>query len=152
MHWTLHPTKGLALAALCALGAATFAWISRPFPLAQLLIGPVAGVVIGVFQGRSLRNAPASFRSARTAADVRRAMYRTKAGKSAIWIQYAAAAVLAAVSVASALAETKAPPNNPAIGFAAGYLLLVFVRDVVALPAVRELHAGPKTSATSAGT
>lgn len=141
MHWTLNPTKGVGLALLSAATAGVFAWLARPFPTAQLIIGPAAGLAIGVLQRRSLRDSPAPFRSARTAIEVRKAFSATNAGKNAIRLQYVAAAALAAVSVGYALAQTTEAPRNPMIGFAAGYFVLMFVRDLTALPAVRDLHA-----------
>jgi hypothetical protein len=141
VHWSLDPKKSLALAALWAVLAALLAWAARPFPLVQLEVGALAGVVVGALQRRSLAEAPDLYRAAATGAQVRRAMVSTRSGKRAVGMQWVAALILLGVAMIS-LHGAGGHARNPAFGLLSGYLLLMTARDLLSASGQRALRAG----------
>jgi hypothetical protein len=48
MHWTLEPKRCASLAVVWIVASVVLAWASRPFPLAQIGVGVLAGTVVGL--------------------------------------------------------------------------------------------------------
>lgn len=141
VHWTLDPKKSLALAALWVAAAALLAWVATPFPLLQITVGVVAGVLVGTLQRRSLDEAPALYREAVTSVQVRRAAASTRAGRRALGLQWVAAFALLGVSFL-ALRGGPAPHRSPGYGLLCGYFLLMALRDLLVVPGLQKLAAG----------
>jgi hypothetical protein len=139
MHWTLDPKRALSLAMLWAAAAALLAWSAHPIPIGLVAAGLLLGIPLGVLQRRSLAEAPAAFRQASTARQVRTALTSTRSGRLALRTQWVSAAILLAGSLLQAVSARDAVPSNPAIGAVAAYLSLMFTRDLFALPALRAL-------------
>jgi hypothetical protein len=101
-------------------------------PLPQLVIGVVSGVASGILELRSVAARPEGYLSAETLQQLRSAMAATWSGRAAMELGWVTALFLFAVGLFR--------PSNPLYGFAAGYLIMMVVRDLVALPALRTLH------------
>lgn len=139
MHWTLVPSKSVALAALFATISVVIALFTRPTPLAQIAVGLVAGVVVGLFQSGSLRQTPSAYRAAETTMAVRRAMTSTRAGRMALLVQWVAAFLLLAVSFLPLFLRRSGSPNSAGLGLSCGYFALMAARDLTAMPGLARL-------------
>jgi hypothetical protein len=142
VHWTLDPKKCLAVAILWLVIAAVLAWLATPFPLFQIVVGVLAGVLVGALQRRSLDEAPELYRDAVTSVQVRRAAASTRSGRRALGLQWVAAFALLGVSLL-ALRGTSGPRHSPAYGLLCGYFVLMAMRDLVVVPGLLKL-AGPR--------
>ncbi len=140
VHWTLDPKKSLAVAILWVVLAALLAWLATPFPLLQIAVGVVAGVLAGALQRRSFEEAPGLFREAVTAAQVRRAAASTRGGRRAIGLQWVASFALLGVSVLAL--RGGASPRSPAYGLLSGYFVFMALRDLLAIPGLQKLAGG----------
>jgi hypothetical protein len=138
VHWSLDWKKCLALAVLWGALAAVLARLASPFPLVQLEVGALAGLLIAALQRRSFAEAPEVYRAAHTAAQVRRAMAGTRAGRRAVGLQWVAAIALLGVSILS-LRGAGGRPHNPAFGLLAGYFVLMAARDLLSIPGLQKL-------------
>jgi uncharacterized membrane protein len=133
MHATLKPGTNAALIAASALVVAAAFFFTRPPPVIPALVGAFCGVIVGRLQSRAIEGARAALRETETAWDVRRALMAAASGRRAIRLQWVAAAVVVAVAVWLGM---------PLGGSAAGYGLLMCVRDLLTLRAVIQL--GPE--------
>jgi hypothetical protein len=101
-------------------------------PLPQLVIGAVSGIAGGILELRSVAARPEGYLAAETLQQLRSAMAATSSGRAAMELGWVTALPLFAVGLFR--------PSNPFYGLAAGYLIMMAVRDLVALPALRTLQ------------
>jgi hypothetical protein len=141
VHWTLDPKKSLALAILWLAVAVLLAWLAAPFPVFQIAVGVVAGVVAGALQRRSFDEAPELYREATTSVQVRRAAASTRAGRRSLGLQWVAALALLGVSLL-VLRGGKGPRHSPAYGLLCGYFVLMGLRDLLVVPGLLKLQGG----------
>jgi hypothetical protein len=131
MHATLRPTTNAILIAVWAALALAAMWAQWPtLPVLAPIVGSVFGACVGALQVAAVSSARDTFRSANTAAEVRRALVATRSGKKAIQLQWIGA-------VALILASWKAP--IPFLALLAGYAVFLVAREMVAFRAVVRL-------------
>ena len=127
-HFTLRPGFNVFLIVVWGLAAGLFVWVVRPHPFLLTGVGAAAGLFAGILQRRSIRSAPATFAGARSVLDVRQALMSNRSGKLSIAMIWIAGLVLAVIAMIEG--------GNAPLGFAAGYAMFMFVREVVAFRAV----------------
>ncbi len=141
MHWTLHPRKSLWLTLAAAVAGYCFAWLDPRVPVPQLAIGIVSGVAGGILEGRSVAARPEGYLTAETWQQVRPAMTATWTGRVALTLGWITALVLLVTGLFR--------PSNPLYGMASGYLVMMVVRDLLALPALRDLERAARRTLPS---
>ena len=142
MHKTLDPQANRILIACECVALLLGLWATSGRIALACAIGAVAGSVAGVLQGRALRAAPGAFATTVTAMDVRRALIASRDGKLAISLGWVTAAVL----VVPALYFR--PILLAGVPWLTGYLAFMFGRDIIAYPALRNVHAAASHSPT----
>ena len=129
-HTTLSPTINLLLIAVWGAVALVLLFVIEPnVPLAIALVGAGLGAVGGIMQHLSFTQAASEFRSAASLLDVRRALKATTWGSCFIAWLYFSKAVL----VILAFLLIHQPFLRVVLGYLAGYISLMFVRELVTL-------------------
>jgi hypothetical protein len=131
-HLSLDRRANLTLIVLWGLGAAAIVTVSNPRPLLAIGIAAGCGFGAGLLQRASIRGNPTQFAQAKSAVEVRRAFMLNRPGQLSIVIMWATAAVLGPIGFTGAASPV-------AVG-AGGYLAFMFVRDLAAFGAIRDLE------------
>ena len=140
MHRSLtQPFNGL-LVGLWGAGTAILLVMYRQDAIVPIIAGAAAGVLAGSFQARALWFAPEVFAQANSAADVRRRLMSSSAGKVSILFVWLGAATIGWLVWNLSRAHLLGT-------FAAGYLALMFLRELITLPALNRI----KRASGSAG-
>jgi hypothetical protein len=132
MHKSLTRRNSIILITMWGVGAAVFFAMHPAQALLPAAAGLAAGLVAGLLQARAIASAPAAFAATATASDVRRQFVASLPGKLSVAVMWAGALVIAWLTWRFSLAFFGAT-------FGAGYLTLMFVRDVVTLPALARI-------------
>ncbi|MDR3686603.1 MAG: hypothetical protein P4L93_06585 [Coriobacteriia bacterium] len=127
MHSSLTLRFNLITIGACVLVAAGTTTLPGAFPMLAWAVAAVFGVVAGDLQSRSIRASSQSFKSARTALEVREALMSNGPGRLTVAIQWVLLPVLLGMAWWS---------GNIVAGALGGYALFMAVRDLVALRAV----------------
>jgi hypothetical protein len=129
-HASLSPITNILLIIVWGCGAAIlFFVLVPPVPIALGLIGAVLGAICGVMQHLSFKAAANGFTAASSLLDVRRAFKSTAWGSRYIVGLYLSKGVLAVLAV-TLIGHSVL---GIALGYFAGYLSLMFVRELVTL-------------------
>jgi hypothetical protein len=106
--------------------------VYRPDAIAPAIAGAAAGVLAGSLQACALWIAPGVFAQANSAADVRRQLMSSLAGKLSIFFVWLGAATIGWIVWNLS--------RGYLLGtFAAGYLALMFVRELITMPVLRRI-------------
>jgi hypothetical protein len=131
IHASLRPRNNMAMIALWGFILAVGVALTRPVPILPLCVGIIAGILVGKFQAQSIYDTPIAFASARTALEVRNCLNATIPGKRAIIIQWVTAGILIIITLIQ---------GGYYFGtFIIGYVSMMFVREIITLPALRRL-------------
>ena len=129
-HATLSPSTNLLLIVVWGAVAVILLFVVEPHvPLAIGLVGAGLGAVGGIMQHLSFTQAASEFGAAASLLDVRRALKATKWGSRFIVWLYFSKAVLAIL----AFLLIRQPFLSIVLGYLAGYMSLMFVRELVTL-------------------
>jgi len=129
-HASLSPAANIFLMIVWGAIAGILFFVVKPHvPLALALGGAMLGAVCGVMQHLSFKEATSGFTSASSLLDVRRAFKSTSWGSRYIWWLYLSKVVLAVFT----FLLIRQPLLGLILGYLAGYMSLMFVRELVTL-------------------
>ena len=150
-HASLSPTTNILLTIVWGAVAVILLFVVEPHvPLAIGLVGAGLGAAGGVMQHLSFAQATAEFGVAASLLDVRRALKATTWGSRFITWLYFSKAVLAVL----AFLLIRQPFLSVVLGYLAGYMSLMFVRELVTLrdtfhlQRISSQHPGDSTTVT----
>ena len=129
-HASLSPITNILLTIVWGAIAGILFFVVEPHvPPAFAIVGAVLGAVCGVMQHLSFKEATNGFTTASSLLDVRRAFKSTSWGSRYIWWLYFSKVVLAVL----AFLLIRQPLLGIIFGYLAGYMSLMFVRELVTL-------------------
>jgi len=129
-HASLSPDTNIVLTIVWGAIAAYLVFVFDPHvPLVIAVVGAVLGAVGGIMQHLSFKEATNGFTTASSLLDVRRAFKATSWGSRYISWLYFSKFVLAVL----AFLFIRQPLLGIVLGYLAGYLSLMFAREVVTL-------------------
>ena len=129
-HASLSPFANIVLTIVWgAVAGILFFAVEPHVPLAIALVGAVLGAISGIMQHLSFKEATNGFTAASSFLDVRRVFKSTSWGNRYIWWLYLSKAVLAVLAFLLILH----PLLSIILGYLAGYMSLMFVRELVTL-------------------
>jgi hypothetical protein len=129
-HASLSPVTNIFLIIVWGTVAGTLFFVIEPHtPLALAAVGAAFGAAGGVLQHLSIREETNGFTTASSFLDVRRSFKSNSWGKRYIWWLYISKAILAI----SAFVLILHPLLSIVLGYLAGYMSLMFVRELVTL-------------------
>jgi hypothetical protein len=132
-HATLRPGVNAALVLLWgALATVLFLTCGKPYPVLVTGIGALLGLVGGIMQTLSFRQAKESFLDAATMLEVRAKLKATPWGSRYLHFLWFGHGLLVILSVAFS--------TDPVLAVATGYFSLMFVRELITLKPTLELN------------
>jgi hypothetical protein len=134
MHKSLARSTNRMLITAWALGVVALLAIYGQAALPPMIVGGVAGVVVGALQARAIWLAPSAFAQTSTLIDVRRQLRSSLPGTASIVVLWLGA--VAIVWIVWNLSRAHLSGTS-----AVGYLMLMFTRDLVSYPLLARVES-----------
>ena len=132
VHFTLKPSTNIIMILLWGILAVCATFTSRPYSYPVVFVGLIFGVLAGLMQSLAFAESKGAFLNTRTMIDVRNKLKKTKWGKR--YIPFLWIGNISLVAVALLIGK-----GNLLLEIMAGYLSLMFVRELITLKPTFEL-------------
>ncbi|RPI80030.1 MAG: hypothetical protein EHM45_00425 [Desulfobacteraceae bacterium] len=124
-HFTLRPSTNIVLIMLWGTIAVALFFLCNPHPILIAGVGALLGLVGGIMQTLSFRQARDSFLDTKTMLEVRAKLKSTMWGKRYLHYLWASNIFLVILSFSFS--------SNPALAILTGFFSLMFIREIITL-------------------